>query len=234
MGQLSFMHKGFVCAIADGVVAHDSQSLRNIRSLAECVRFFALFYLHLSGDFNMRVKLASSLLLSALLVACSGAPKTAEQKESLSNAVKNSVELVKAADPTLQKLFDSAYGYAVLPSVGKGGFLIGGAGGDGEMFKGGKLVGYCSMGQGTIGATIGGQSFDEFIFLKDEASYKDFTSGQFTVAAQVSAVMVKAGTGAAAAYQNGVALFVNNAKGAMAEAAVGGQQFNFVPLDSAK
>jgi hypothetical protein len=27
---------------------------------------------------------------------------------------------------------------------------------------------------------------------------------------------------------------VNNAKGAMAEAAVGGQQFNFVPLDSAK
>ncbi|MEY4787703.1 MAG: hypothetical protein RL692_1597, partial [Planctomycetota bacterium] len=25
-----------------------------------------------------------------------------------------------------------------------------------------------------------------------------------------------------------------NAKGAMAEAAVGGQQFNFVPLDSAK
>ncbi len=182
----------------------------------------------------MRMTLASSILLAALLAACSGAPKTAEQKESLSNAVKNSVELVKAADPTLQKLFDSAYGYAVLPSVGKGGFLIGGAGGDGEMFQGGKLVGYCSMGQGTIGATIGGQSFDEFIFLKDEASYKDFTSGQFTVAAQVSAVIVKAGTGAAAAYQNGVALFVNNAKGAMAEAAVGGQQFNFVPLSSAK
>jgi lipid-binding SYLF domain-containing protein len=182
----------------------------------------------------MRMTLASSILFTALLVACSGAPKTAEQKESLSNAVKNSVELVKAADPTLQKLFDSAYGYAVLPSVGKGGFLIGGAGGDGEMFQGGKLVGYCSMGQGTVGATIGGQSFDEFIFLKDEASYKDFTSGQFTVAAQVSAVIVKAGTGAAAAYQNGVALFVNNAKGAMAEAAVGGQQFNFVPLDSAK
>ena len=80
MGQPPFLRKGFVCAITDGVVAHDSQSLRNIRLLAECVRFFALFHLHFSGDFNMRIKLVSSLLLSALLVACSGAPKTTEQK----------------------------------------------------------------------------------------------------------------------------------------------------------
>ena len=226
MKQLTCFEYGFVCMIADASVAHDWHFLHSIR--------FSIFPFTTFRRFTMRMTLVSSILFTALLVACSGAPKTAEQKESLSNAVKNSVELVKAADPTLQKLFDSAYGYAVLPSVGKGGFLIGGAGGDGEMFQGGKLVGYCSMGQGTVGATIGGQSFDEFIFLKDEASYKDFTSGQFTVAAQVSAVMVKAGTGAAAAYQNGVALFVNNAKGAMAEAAVGGQQFNFVPLDSAK
>ena len=226
MKQLTCFDYGFVCIITGALFAHDWHFLRSIR--------FSIFPFTTFRRFTMRMTLASSILLATLLTACSGAPKTAEQKESLSNAVKNSVELVKAADPTLQKLFDSAYGYAVLPSVGKGGFLIGGAGGDGEMFQGGKLVGYCSMGQGTIGATIGGQSFDEFIFLKDEASYKDFTSGQFTVAAQVSAVMVKAGTGAATAYQNGVALFVNNAKGAMAEAAVGGQQFNFVPLDSAK
>jgi lipid-binding SYLF domain-containing protein len=226
MKQLTCFDYSFVCIISDALVAHDWHFLRSIR--------FSIFPFTTFRRFTMRMTLASSILLATLLTACSGAPKTAEQKESLSNAVKNSVELVKAADPTLQKLFDSAYGYAVLPSVGKGGFLIGGAGGDGEMFQGGKLVGYCSMGQGTIGATIGGQSFDEFIFLKDEASYKDFTSGQFTVAAQVSAVIVKAGTGAAAAYQNGVALFVNNAKGAMAEAAVGGQQFNFVPLSSAK
>jgi lipid-binding SYLF domain-containing protein len=226
MKQLTCFDYGFVRIITDALFAHDWHFLRSIR--------FSIFPFTTFRRFTMRMTLASSILLATLLTACSGAPKTAEQKESLSNAVKNSVELVKAADPTLQKLFDSAYGYAVLPSVGKGGFLIGGAGGDGEMFQGGKLVGYCSMGQGTIGATIGGQSFDEFIFLKDEASYKDFTSGQFTVAAQVSAVIVKAGTGAAAAYQNGVALFVNNAKGAMAEAAVGGQQFNFVPLDSAK
>ena len=182
----------------------------------------------------MRINTVSSIVLTCLLAACAGAPKTQEQKQDLSTAVQKSVSLVKVVDPTLQKLFDSAYGYAVLPSVGKGGFLIGGAGGDGEVFKSGKLVGYCSMGQGTIGATIGGQAFDEFIFFKDEASYKDFTDGQFAIAAQVSAVMARAGAGAAAGYQNGVAIFVNNEKGAMVEAAVGGQQFNYVPLDSAK
>ena len=90
------------------------------------------------------------------------------------------------------------------------------------------------MGQGAIGATIGGQAFDECIFFKDEFAYKDFTGGQFALAAQVSAVMVKAGCGSAADYQDGVAVFVNNEKGAMVEASVGGQGFKFTPLVPAK
>ena len=119
----------------------------------------------------MRIQFWSAIVLVGALSACAGAPKTAEEKKSLSASVATSIELVKKTDPTIEKFFKDNYAYAVLPSVGKGGFLIGGAGGDGEVYKGGKLVGYCSMGQGTIGATIGGQSFDEFIFFKDETNY---------------------------------------------------------------
>lgn len=182
----------------------------------------------------MRILVVPIVLLTCLLASCAGAPTTASQKESLAAAVKNSVERVKLADPTLVKLFDSAYGYAVLPSVGKGGFIIGGAGGDGELFKGGVLVGYCSMGQGTIGATLGGQAFDEFILFQNEFAYSDFTDGEFAFAAQASAVIVKAGVGTSTSYQHGVAVLVSNVKGAMVDASVGGQKFKFVPLEAAK
>jgi lipid-binding SYLF domain-containing protein len=180
----------------------------------------------------MRIQFWSAIVLVGALSACAGAPKTAEEKKSLSATVATSIDLVKKVDPTIEKFFKDNYAYAVLPSVGKGGFIIGGAGGDGEVYKGGKLVGYCSMGQGTIGATIGGQSFDEFIFFKDEANYKVFTANKFAFTAQVSAVMVASGTGAATSYHDGVAIFVSNVEGAMAEAAVGGQQFKFVSLDA--
>ena len=181
----------------------------------------------------MRIQFFLAIVLVGVLSACAGVPKTAEEKKSLSASVATSIELVKKTDPTIEKFFKDNYAYAVLPSVGKGGFLIGGAGGDGEVYKGGTLVGYCSMGQGTIGATIGGQSFDEFIFFKDEANYNIFTANKFAFTAQVSAVMVASGTGAATSYRDGVAIFTSNSQGAMAEAAVGGQQFKYVSLEAA-
>ena len=181
----------------------------------------------------MRIQFWSAILLVCAFSACAGAPKDAEEKKSLGDSVANAIMLLKKTDPTIEKFFNDNYAYAVLPSVGKGGFIIGGAGGDGEVYKGGRLVGYCSMGQGTIGATIGGQSFDEFIFFKDETNYKTFAANKFAFTAQVSAVIAASGSGAATSYQNGVAIFVRNVQGAMAEAAVGGQQFKFISLDTA-
>jgi hypothetical protein len=46
---------------------------------------------------------------------------------------------------------DDAYGYAVFPSIGKGGIGIGGAHGKGEVFVGGKKVGKTKMSQITYG-----------------------------------------------------------------------------------
>lgn len=172
-----------------------------------------------------------SLSIAATLIGgCAGAPQTSSQKDEMTSKVRQAIESAKVGDPTMVKFFDSAYGYAVLPSVGKGGFIISGAGGDGEVYKGGSLVGYCGMGQGSIGLTAGGQAFDEFIFFKDKVSYDNFTAGTWALAAQATAVMVQAGGGAAADYQNGVAVFINNTEGAMIEASVGGQKFSFTPL----
>ena len=59
---------------------------------------------------------------------------------------------------------DNAFGYAVFPSIGKGGIGIGGAHGKGEVFVGGKKVGKTKMSQITYGLQLGGQVYSQMIF----------------------------------------------------------------------
>jgi hypothetical protein len=54
------------------------------------------------------------------------------------------------------------------------------------------------------------------------------------MAAQVSAVALKAGASADADYKDGVAVFTLSKGGAMAEASVGGQKFSYEPMNGKK
>lgn len=135
----------------------------------------------------------------------------------------------KNSDPSMKAFFDKAYGYAIFPTVGKGGIGIGGAYGKGEVYRRGKLIGYSSLTQVTIGFQLGGQAYSEIIFFKDKATLDDFTSGNFEFNAQASAVAVTAGASADADYSNGVAIFTIAKGGLMYEASVGGQKFSFTP-----
>ena len=55
-------------------------------------------------------------------------------------------------------MFGSAHGYALFPTIGKGGFVIGGAYGKGRVYKGGRHIGDTTMVQGTIGFQAGGRT----------------------------------------------------------------------------
>ena len=152
--------------------------------------------------------------------------------------------------PAVQPFFKNAYGYAVFPTVGKGGFVIGAAYGSGQVYRRGRLTGTTKLFKGTIGFQLGGQAFSEIIFFKNKRSYDDFTSGNFEFDAAASAVaitagaQVKAGTDGATAgasagpatgthaktsYTRGMAVFIHTIGGLMYEAAIGGQKFNFEP-----
>jgi lipid-binding SYLF domain-containing protein len=135
----------------------------------------------------------------------------------------------KKADASMQVFFDKAYGYVVFPSVGKGGFIVGGAHGDGWVYEQARFIGRASIVQLTVGAQIGGQSFMEVIFFKNKAALADFKQGNFELNAQISAVAVKEGASKDASYDQGVAVFTMPRKGLMAEATVGGQKFEFTP-----
>jgi lipid-binding SYLF domain-containing protein len=159
----------------------------------------------------------------------------------------DTIEVYKKSE-SAQPFFKSAYGYAVFPTVGKGGMVIGGAYGKGQVYQGGKVTGETSLIKATIGFQLGGQAFSEMIFFEDKRAYDDFTSGNFEFDVSASAVAITAGAQAKAgtegstasasagpatgkhagsSYRKGMAIFVHIKGGLMYEAAIGGQKFNF-------
>ncbi len=83
------------------------------------------------------------------------------------------------------------------------------------------------MTQVTVGLQLGGQSFSQIIFFKEQSDLDSFTAGNFEFNAQVSAVALTAGASADAGYDHGVAVFTLAKGGLMYEASVGGQKFSF-------
>jgi lipid-binding SYLF domain-containing protein len=175
-------------------------------------------------------KLPSIVSVCVLLVtgACSTVPKTAESKAVQSAEVKETISIFKAKDPGIERFFGKSYGYAVLPKVLKGGFWVGGAHGQGEVFEENGMVGYCSVSQATLGFSFGGEYFREIIFFRDKEDLDRFKSGDFTFSAQVTGVALSTGAAAKADYESGMAVFVMTDVGLMVDASLGGQKFDYV------
>ena len=145
------------------------------------------------------------------------------------------------------EFFDNSYGYAVFPTIGKGGIGVGGAHGKGQVHAKGAHVGDTTMTQLTIGFQMGGQAFSQIIFFEDERAFTEFTSGNFEFGAQATAVAITAGASAKATtigttagasggmnnartigdYHRGMAIFTVAKGGLMYEATVGGQKFSY-------
>ncbi len=176
--------------------------------------------------------LLSSLALSAL--------------PALADSYSDTVALFKNAGASAA-FFGSSYGYAVFPTIGKGGLVVGAAHGTGRVYQKGRYVGNTSMTQLSVGFQLGGQAYSEIIFFADQRAFSEFTSGSFAFSGDVSAVAITAGASASAGtggstagasggkkdattaggYQKGVAVFTIAKGGLMYQAAVAGQKFSY-------
>jgi lipid-binding SYLF domain-containing protein len=145
------------------------------------------------------------------------------------------------------QFFSKSYGYAVLPTIGKGGIAIGGAHGTGRVYVNGEYVGDTSMTQITVGFQLGGQAYSQIIFFEDKRAFDEFTGGNFEFGVQATAVAITAGVSAQAGttgpsagasgtqhastgiarYYKGMAVFTVAKGGLMYEASIGGQKFSY-------
>ncbi|MFN3532652.1 MAG: YSC84-related protein [Candidatus Brocadia sp.] len=153
----------------------------------------------------------------------------AKSKVSLNTQAEEVIKNFKIHYPHLTVYFEKAYGYAVFPTITKGGIGIGAAHGTGEVYEKGEFIGTASMTQVTIGVQFGGQRYSEIVFFKDKETLEDFKKGNFKPGAQASAIASTAGASVDADYDHGVAIFTLSESGLMFEATVGGQKFNFKP-----
>jgi len=164
----------------------------------------------------------------------------------------DTVELFKNAGQSAA-YFNDSYGYAVFPTIGKGGFVVGAAHGTGHVYEQGRYIGNTSMTQLSVGAQAGGQAYSQIVFFADKRALEEFTSGQFAFDAGVGAVAITAAAGGsvgtngatgsasggkkdaltAGRYYKGMAVFTIVKGGAMYEATVAGQKFSFKPRATA-
>jgi len=153
------------------------------------------------------------------------------------------------------KFFDASYGYAVFPTIGKGGLGVGAARGSGRVYERGKHVGDTTMTQVSVGLQAGGQAYSQIIFFEDKRAFDEFTGGNFEFGAGVSAVAIRSGvsgsagtTGTSAGasagkgdsagttgkYYKGMAAFTVAKGGLMYEASLAGQKYSYKAVGSAK
>lgn len=144
--------------------------------------------------------------------------------------------------------FESAYGYALFPTIGKAGFVVGGAYGKGRVYMQGEYYGDTAMTQATIGFQLGGAGFSQVVFFRDKHAFSDFVRGNFEFGADATAVALTASLEASAntggssttasggkynanigssGYNHGMATYTITKGGLMYEATVGGQKFSF-------
>jgi len=185
-----------------------------------------------------------------LFVACALAASVA-WADATPEECAASTEKFRNLSANVAEMIATSYGYAVLPTIGKGGLGIGGAGGSGCVYAGGTQTGTVKMGQVTIGFQAGGQAFSQIILFKDKATFDKFTSGEFEFGAQATAVALTAGVQAEAGtkgassgvsanseksrgksgnYTNGMAVYTVAKGGLMYEASIGGQKFGYEAL----
>jgi len=169
--------------------------------------------------------------LALLFIASVSGPVQAGWNPNAEKEAQEAIAEFNKADPGMKIFFEKAYGYAVFPTVGKGAIVVGGAHGSGIVYEKGKAIGKTTLSQGTIGLQVGGQAYREIIFFENKATIDNFKAGNLELSAQVSAVAVKAGASADAAYKDGVAVFTMAKGGLILEASIGGQKFSYEPKE---
>lgn len=167
----------------------------------------------------MKTKLTIITLFLIAFSFSSYAQKDVSEKSA------EAIQEFKKTNDKINKYFNSAYAYAVFPSIGKGGLGVGGAAGNGTLYRGGAIVGDSKMTQVTIGFQAGGQAYSEIIFFKNKEAFDRFTGDKFEFAAQATAVAVTAGASFDVDYRDGILIFTHAKGGLMYEASVGGQKF---------
>lgn len=177
---------------------------------------------------SFRKALSTSFLAAALAVMGSITPAQAASREVLELDAKQALASLTADNPAAKLLQQQAKAILVFPHILKAGFIIGGQGGEGVLFKNGAPAGYYNSVAASYGLQAGAQKFGyALFFMKDEAvAYLDKSAG-WEIGVGPSIVIVDAGVGknlSSTTIKDDIYAFIFDQKGLMAGIGIQGSK----------
>jgi lipid-binding SYLF domain-containing protein len=168
-------------------------------------------------------------LIVGLLAGCGTGSVSKEQRDTLFKQAQASRQDWNKADPQFEAFAKKGYGYAFFPEITKGGFVVGGARGQGVVYEKGQHIGYADLTQMSVGFQAGLQDYSQLIVFEHQAAMDRFKRNEIDFGANASAIAADKGAAMNAQFVDGVAVFVRPIQGAMAEASLAGQQIAYLP-----
>jgi len=168
----------------------------------------------------------SLTLMSISLQARSTAAQLEEQVEN--KRYNKTIRTFMAEDKVIKKLVYDSFVYIAFPSIGKGGFIIGGAYGHGRAYRRGMWIGDVTLTQYTVGLQVGGQSYSEMIFFTTEKAFKTFLKEGLKSGTQASIIGGTSSASGDTTVSKNVYVYTLGNGGLMLEATTGAQDFDYV------
>jgi len=132
--------------------------------------------------------------------------------------------------PGTDLYLNDAYGFAILPSIGRIAFGFGGSYGRGIVVEGDETIGTTSLWQFSSGIQAGGKYFSMIIFFKDKEALDYYKSSKIQFLGDASIALATVGVQATPSYNEGVAILSVNRFGLLADFAASGAKFRYKPI----
>jgi lipid-binding SYLF domain-containing protein len=116
--------------------------------------------------------LATSLATAALMTVGATAPAYAASEADLNKDADQALQSLYKLHPFAQRLSHNAKAILIFPNVVKAGLIFGGAYGEGELQKGGKVDSYYNSVTGSWGLQAGAQSYSYVVFLMSDKAVR--------------------------------------------------------------
>ncbi|MBU6475359.1 MAG: lipid-binding SYLF domain-containing protein [Alphaproteobacteria bacterium] len=126
-----------------------------------------------SRSFFFAALFAAALALTGIPhSAC--AATAADIRQDSAQALRNLFRV----NPLAEDLSHKAKAMLVFPNIVKGGFILGGSYGEGELIENGKVTGYYNSASGSIGFQAGAQSYSYVVFLMNDKALNYLKTSQ--------------------------------------------------------
>ena len=171
----------------------------------------------------MTILARAATVVMFCLLGCATAPKTPAEEQALAVQAESTLREMRSREPALGKVLAQSAGYAVFPSVGKGGIIVGGAFGRGVLYQRGRRWASSSS-RRRRWARCSAAEFAELLVLRDPVDVANIRAGRYSVGADASVVALTAGAAASAQAARGTTVFMMPHGGLMVDVSVAGQR----------